>query len=43
MKKAESMKHAEKSETPAMEAKYHSKSFLKKAVADKKAGKKVSK
>ena len=43
MKNKETMKHAEKNETPEMEAKYHSKSFLKKAVADKKARKKVSK
>jgi len=32
MKKAD-MKHSEKAETPAMEAKCHSKAFLKKSVA----------
>ena len=39
--KKTTMKHAEKKETPSMEAKYHSSSFLKKAV--KAAQKKGSK
>jgi hypothetical protein len=42
MKSKETMKHAEKSETPEMESKYHGKAFLKKALA-KKMSKKSSK
>lgn len=33
----ETMAHAEKNETPAMEAKYHNRPFLQKALADKKS------